>query len=402
MANAVDKRVWPVAASMLLTGGAIGVIVPVMPLLVKSMGITTAEFGIVISAFALSKMTGNVPISVLADVYGRKPFMTAGMGLIALSTAGIGLATGLNDLISMRLLTGLGVASFTTASTLYLNDISTPLKRTQTMAPISAGFSAGAALGPAVGGVLVDQVGFQNCFFIVGGIFSLLTALNASPYLIKETLEPGNSTHPTRTVRESLNELVAQWKSLMDNQRLVGMLTMNAAFWVALSGSQMTLLPLMLVGSTYEFSASQVGLIFGGMSFVSVVGAQPAAWLADKYGKPLIISTACAVLASAVTVFPFTHTKEEAVACLLVWSIGSTFIGSAPTAYVADIVKTTERSQALALMRTTGDVGLLVGASGTGALADGTSYETAMVSNASLLFAASAGFAFSTLGRKKT
>ncbi len=45
--------------------------------------------------------------------------------------------------------------------TLPLSSIhnSTPLNRTRTIAPVMAGFSGGAALGPAAGGVLIDSIG---------------------------------------------------------------------------------------------------------------------------------------------------------------------------------------------------------------------------------------------------
>lgn len=41
----------------------------------------------------------------------------------------------------------------------FLTIYSTPLNRTRTIAPVMAGFSGGAALGPAAGGVLIDSIG---------------------------------------------------------------------------------------------------------------------------------------------------------------------------------------------------------------------------------------------------
>ena len=148
MARKIDTRVWSIAFSMLLTGTAVGIVVPVLPMFVtENLNGTSVHFGLVISAFALTKMIGNVPSAILADRFGRKPILTFGMGLIALSTASIVFSDSLHHLLFARLVTGLGVAAFTTASTLYLADVSTPLNRAVSMAPILAAFSAGTTLG---------------------------------------------------------------------------------------------------------------------------------------------------------------------------------------------------------------------------------------------------------------
>ena len=89
-----------------------------------------------------------------------------------------------------------------------------------------------------------------------------------------------------------------------------------------------------------------------------------------------------------------------ALTCL---SLGSTFLGTAPTAHISNIVPSEHRAQALALLRTSGDVGLLVGASAAGALADWGSMEMAMESSAGALMVATAWFGVRVveLGRHK-
>uniref|UniRef100_A0A7S4B6J4 Uncharacterized protein n=1 Tax=Chrysotila carterae TaxID=13221 RepID=A0A7S4B6J4_CHRCT len=107
----------------------------------------------------------------------------------------------------------------------------------------------------------------------------------------------------------------------------------------------------------------QIGGLFAFQSAVSVAGAAPSAWLADK-----------------------------AVAVLLLWSIGGTLLGSAPTAHASNIVGMQNRAQALALMRTAGDVGLLSGASVVGAAATLIGSEAAMQTTASFLLCSAASY----------
>ena len=68
-------------------------------------------------------------------------------------------------------------------------------------------------------------------------------------------------------------------------------------------------------------------------------------------------------------------------------------LSTAPVAYVSDVVSEARRAQAIALLRTIGDVGFLIGAGGAGALADATgSMEMALHSSAGFLLAATTWF----------
>jgi hypothetical protein len=77
-----------------------------------------------------------------------------------------------------------------------------------------------------------------------------------------------------------------------------------------------------------------------------------------------------------------------------VWATGSTMLSTAPVAYISDTVDDGKRAQAIALLRTSGDVGFLLGATGVGALADWTGdMDVAMQTSAGLLLTATAWFA---------
>jgi len=398
MARTVDPRVWPVTLSMVMTGVAVGVVIPVMPLFVKSMGLSSADFGMVVSSFGLSKLLGNIPCAFLSDRFGRKKVMTAGAGLMALGMAGTGLASNLPELMLARLITGFGASGFTTASMLYLMDIGTPFTRTKTMAPISAGFSAGAALGPAVGGFLAHNVGLSATFSMVGASFLAIMALNHR--ILVETVPntPPDPNKPTPTLASEIRETVRQWRPLLADQQFASVLGINLMYWLALSGSYMTLLPLMLVRDELGLSSAEVGGVFAMTSAVSVVCTPPSAAIADKFGKPPAIVVSSAIVASAMFMFPWATQITPALGILAMWSLGGTMFGMAPTAHVTDIVPSENRSQALALLRTTGDVGLLLGASCTGFLAHQTDPGFAMQSNAMLLLAC--GTAFGVLSHR--
>ena len=204
--------------------------------------------------------------------------------MVAFGVGGIGFANSFEHLYLCRLLTGLGVAGISTAATLTLTDISTPLNRASTMAPIMSAFAAGTALGPALGGVLCDQIGVNPTFYIVGVSYFGLAAVNWA--LLDETMASNkpikfpwqskakrSTVDQQETITESFTKAVGQWIPLLSEPPVRNVCIMNAFYWMALAGSQMTLLPLILTDPNgLAMSATNVGQVYMGMSLIQVMG----------------------------------------------------------------------------------------------------------------------------------
>jgi MFS family permease len=433
LASQVDhQRTAPVFLSMLLVGASVGVITPAMPFVVQALSLTAAQYGGVVAAFGLAKMLGNIPAAIAVERHGRKPYMTYSLALIALGVGGIGWASSFETLYLCRLLTGLGVAALSTAGTLMITDVSTPLNRASTYAPVMSAFAAGTAFGPALGGVMVDSLGLHATFYVVG--ISYLGVAMVNNAILSETksrpLEFPWQAHAAQrkknahlrerseteaeTFRDAIQGAMGQWIPLVRDPLIRSVLILNGMFWIALAGGQMTLLPLILTNDLH-FSATQVGQVYMGMSMIQIFGNPIFGKVIDRVGKAPVMIGATTCIGSAMYSLPYAchidpaalHSVETLwplAATLGLWSVGSSMLSTAPLAYVSDRVDDHQRAQAIALLRTCGDVGFLVGATGTGALADCTqSLDGALQSNAGLLLTATLWFAWrqAVLSRRK-
>ena len=455
LASQVDvQRSIPVFVSMLLVGASVGVIAPAMPFVVQSLQLSTAQYGHVVAAFGWSKMIGNIPAAILVERHGRKPYMTYSLAIIAMGVGGIGLASSFETLYLCRLLTGFGVAALSTAGTLMITDISTPLNRASTYAPIMSAFAAGTAVGPALGGMLVDQFGLQTTFIMVGLSYFGVALVNQS--LLKETKPtpmefpwqrqlheqyereqkllarsknnntmtqlpssrgPERNERDVETFGDAIQSAFGQWMPLLKDPMIRSVMILNGIYWIAIAGGQMTLLPLILTNDLH-YTATQVGQVYMGMSMIQIFGNPIFGKLIDKIGKvPVIIGAttcigtamytlpyACSAVIDPTNIISTTTTSMETVwplaMTLGLWSIGSSMLSTAPLAYVSDRVDDSKRAQAIALLRTCGDIGFLIGATGTGAFADYTnSIDLTMQSNGSLLLGATVWFALRQLLR---
>ena len=357
---------------MFLGGLSVGAVMPIMPILVSELGLGPADYGVVISAFGFAKLAGNVPAAALVESLGRRPLVAGGLLMIASGYGVTAFADSTLDLAGARALTGLGVAGLVTGSSMAAADLSTPLSRAATQAPLGASFNAGTIMGPAIGGGLAALVGPSATFAAVGG-FVALDAIFAR-VMLSETRGLG-SLEDGPPPPTDVSTIVRRVKrSLQDSPELRRLCVANYAYWATLAGASMTVLPLVLatdLGGLQALGPGQIGALFAGQACISVVGAVPAASLADKYGPATMIPPALLVYAAAFGALPFASAHSyEAVACAMaLQACGSCLLGSAPSAAAVNAVPDKDRAAALAALRVCGDVGLLTGAAALGGVA---------------------------------
>lgn len=101
----------------------------------------------------------------LSDLYGRKPLLLTAIGVFTAGTALSGVATDIWQLIAFRAVQGAGVGGMITLCQAVIGDIISPAERGRYQGWIGASFASSTALGPLLGGVFVDTVGWRWCFF---------------------------------------------------------------------------------------------------------------------------------------------------------------------------------------------------------------------------------------------
>ncbi|KAJ3326579.1 hypothetical protein HDU93_002380, partial [Gonapodya sp. JEL0774] len=403
----VDPRVWPIAFSSLLMGAAIGVIQPVLPIFAKSLEISTGHYGLIISSTFLFRLLTNVPAAHIGAKYGRRPLLVGGPIVTAGAMLYNGFARSAADLLFSRAALGVGGSAQITGSQLYLTDISKRSNRARTLAPSSAAWSAGAVIGPALGGFLAESFSLSVPFVVVA--VAIVGASVNNYFMLPETkprsLPPGRvlrdmaSTNSTAqagatTVAAAApvqRAITSQWLPLLRDPSVRAVLVYHSALWITASGCIFTLMPL-LATNVMGLSAGQLGGAFAAMSLVNVVGAQPAAMIADRYGRRSTIVPAGLILSLSALLLPFASDLAHFYGLVLVWAVGTTLNATSPTAYISDITNSYTRPQALALLRTAGDFGFMAGSAGCALVAEAYSYQSAMWGCAGLMFLATIQF----------
>jgi len=150
-----------------------GLIIPVMPELIKTIAHTNnshaAEIsGWMLSTYAITQFVFAPILGNLSDKYGRRPillFSLLGFGIDYLFMA---FAPSVSLFFLGRVIAGVTGASFTTASA-YIADISTDETRAKNFGLIGAAFGLGFVIGPSLGGLL-GHWGLKVPFYAAAGL----------------------------------------------------------------------------------------------------------------------------------------------------------------------------------------------------------------------------------------
>jgi EmrB/QacA subfamily drug resistance transporter len=145
-------------------------------------GATNQSLSWVLSAYSIVFAALLVPAGRLADRYGRKQVFQLGLLVFALASLGCALAPGVLSLILARGLKGVGAALMIPTSLGLLLAASPPERHKQMVSLWAATGSVAAALGPVLGGLLV-QLDWRLIFLI--NLPVALPALGLSRHLVE-------------------------------------------------------------------------------------------------------------------------------------------------------------------------------------------------------------------------
>jgi len=121
----------------------------------------------VATAYLLTVAIFLIPFGRIADIYGRKKIFLYGIILFTLASFFSGLAPSINILIFFRVLQAIGSAMIFSASVAIITSVFPPKERGGAMGIAVSAVYIGLSLGPFLGGLLTQHLGWRSIFFSV-------------------------------------------------------------------------------------------------------------------------------------------------------------------------------------------------------------------------------------------
>jgi len=172
---------------LLLDGTIVNVAIPHI---MTSLGTDLAGVEWVMNAYVLVFAVSLVTFGRLGDLYGRQRLFLVGMGLFTVASLACGLAPSIAALIAFRVLQGLGGAAMMPQTLSIIATIFPADRRGAAMGLWGAVSGLATAIGPSLGGLIVDGASWRWIFLInlpIGAV-SLLLAWR----LVPESKDPGS------------------------------------------------------------------------------------------------------------------------------------------------------------------------------------------------------------------
>lgn len=265
--------------TLLLDIFGIGMIVPILPGLVKEMeggDVQTASHAVgwLSALYALMQFVFSPILGSLSDRFGRRPVILMSLFGSGLDYLLLAWAPSMSWLLIGRIISGITAANFSAASA-YIADVTPPEKRAAGFGMIGAAFGIGFIAGPAIGGWL-GEYGLRVPFVVAAGV-TLLNWLYGY-FVLPESLAPENrrpfhwsSVHPIKALT-ALN----RWPVVMSLAWTHFLITVAHNIYPSLW--------VLYTGVRYGWDSHQVGF---SLSMVGVMAAVVQAGLAGKIIKAI-------------------------------------------------------------------------------------------------------------------
>lgn len=328
---------------------------PVIAPYARSLGADPGTVGLVVAVYSVTNLGGNVLAGYFLDRFGRKRLLVLGLVSVAAGVLLYAAARGPAQLILVRGVHGLAAAILAPAAFTLLGDLFPREKRGRAMGVNGALIAMAAMVAPALGGAIRDRWGFAAVFATVAAL--LLGAALLAQLLVRETHRPEPRDAPAPRLMLAL----------------LGRRPLTLAYLAAIAltfglGTIVTYLPLYLEDQGY--GGAQTGASFSAFALLAlVVMASPVSRAGDVRGRvgPLGLGLLLAGLGlSLVGGWP---RLEAVLGAMALYGLGFGLIFPAANALVADATLPRERGTAFGLFYAFYSLGVVMGATASGAVA---------------------------------
>jgi len=271
----------------------IGMVSPLLPKFAKDMGASGIWVGLAFSGFAISQIPLMPVVGRLSDTYGKKPFLWIGLMVYAMAAMGYFWSPGYIELISFRLLSGVGAAMAIPTAFAYVGELAPEGQEGRYMALFNIALIAGFGIGPLLGGMVSDHFGMDATYISM----AILSIVASGTVLL---LLPGRPGRPQAT--ES-SDLSISYLSTMRDEAMRGVIVFQ--FVLGLSfGAVLAFLPIFMT-EVRDSTLGQVGIVISVRFIVNGTLAYPFGWMADRGNRATLVSIGTVVMAAGMFLIPW-------------------------------------------------------------------------------------------------
>ncbi len=333
------------ALSMLLTSLGTSIANIALPTLAEAFSAPFAQVQSVVVAYLATLTVSVVIAGRLGDRHGLKPMLMVGLAVFGIASGLCSVAPNLWLLIGARALQGIGAAFLMTLAMALMRQTASEARMGRAMGLLGTVSALGTALGPSLGGLLIELTGWR-------GIFWIQFPMACIAFVLAFVTLPGDTG-------KGVTASASVWSVL--GWRLAPNLVVN--FLVAAVMMTTLVVGPFYLGFGLGLKAAQVGLVMAIGPVISIFSGVPSGRRVLAMGLALLAAGAC-LLAFAPNMIGL----AGYVLSIIVLTPGyQLFQAANNTATLADVPKD-RRGTVSGLLSLSRNLGLITGASVMGAV----------------------------------
>jgi len=232
------------------------------------------QLQLVFSIFLLGYVIGPLLLAPLSEIYGRAVVLRFSNLFFIAFSLGCGFAQTYGQMLTCRLLAGVGASAPQTVGGGVLSDCFSTEERGKAVALYSLAPVLGPSLGPLIGGFVTAKTTWRWCFWILTMFGGLVQA--GLWFGLKETYGPRILTLKAAKMRKEKHDLSLKSELEFESRGLISTLERALIRPVRLIGTQVIV----------QFLAIYMALVYG-IIFL-MLGTFPSMWT-EKYGERIEI-----------------------------------------------------------------------------------------------------------------
>ncbi|KDQ20614.1 hypothetical protein BOTBODRAFT_313240 [Botryobasidium botryosum FD-172 SS1] len=208
-----------VSLAGLFSSLTINIYIPALPAIARDLHTTESLASLTITVYMIFQGLSPTFWASLADAYGRRPIYISTMLLFVVACIGLGEVNSLIPMLVLRAVQSSGCSSVVSIGAGTVGDITTPQERGSYMGWYALGRYVAPCLGPVIGGILAQELGYHSIFWflaIFAGVVTILLVI-----VLPETLPSviGDGTAPPPRKYLSVLQLLALRRKRAEQKR---------------------------------------------------------------------------------------------------------------------------------------------------------------------------------------
>ncbi|PWG80562.1 MFS transporter [Pararcticibacter amylolyticus] len=281
-------------------------VAPLLPMLSKQFGTTVRHVSFIEPAYLLGYGLFTLVYASLSDRFGRSRIIAFSLVMFCVFTLSTAFVNGVNQMIFLRLLTGIGAAGVAPTTISWIGDTYPYEKRGHALGIFFGSMAGGTAFGATTGALVTSLIGWQWLFAGVAAIGLVIFALIL--------MQQKNIFARTEAVAKTKDNILLSIRDILSAGR-----ARRTYFYVLFNGMFHSGIFAWLgyfFYKNYGLNEFQIGLALLGYGIPGLLLGPLLGRLADRYGRNKIIPVGLSL--SGVTVLLLSQNLSLAASHVLV------------------------------------------------------------------------------------